>query len=357
MYIIYDDFYLNHDSGSLHPEDAGRLSAIMNAINRWELREKLILDKPYPATKEQVQLVHHEDYIDKIKMISERGGHFYLDADTVVSRYTYECALLAAGGCFKGIDLIFDEKAQSSKFFALIRPPGHHAFRDRGSGFCIFNNVALSAKYAQTKYNVGRIAILDFDAHHGNGTQDTFYTDHSVFYISFHQYPHYPGTGFYDEIGEGKGRKLNLNFPFPSKTGELAYIAAMLDIIIPVMRKFEPELILVSAGYDSHIEDFLSSLTLNDDSYYKIMYLVSYIAHLYCNDRLGIVLEGGYNHDATARSVVKTILGCSSEKNIFSEIKSEEELRESLDISANYRQSLKEDIMEMFDKVKKIFGI
>ena len=235
MYIVYDDFYLKHDSGPSHPENANRLIAIKEALDNWELKNKIIIEKPYPATKVQIEIVHDKNYIKKVKSLSENKSLSYLDMDTAVTEYTYDCALLAAGGCFKGLDLIFDSKAKFSKFFAVIRPPGHHASRWAGSGFCIFNNMALSARYAQIKYGIKRIAIIDFDVHHGNGTQEIFYDDSSVFYISFHQYPHYPGTGYYDEIGSGRGKGFNLNFPFAPQTGDPDYLTATIDIIMPLI--------------------------------------------------------------------------------------------------------------------------
>jgi len=315
MYVIYDDFYLKHSNGPGHPENPNRLVAIKEAIGRWDLKDRIAFRKPRPATGKEVGMVHDKDYIQEINDLSKMGGISYLDPDTAVTEYTYDCSLLAAGGCFEGLDLIFDDSNKAHRFFAVIRPPGHHAFRNHGSGFCIFNNAALSARYAQTKYGIKKIAIIDFDAHHGNGTQDFFYDDSSVFYISFHQYPHYPGTGNFSEIGRGRGMGFNMNFPFIGETGDPDYIAALLDIIIPVMERFDPELFLVSAGYDSHYLDTLSSLNLKEESYYKIMYIISYLSHKHCRDRIGILLEGGYEYNVTARSVLETIRGCFENKD------------------------------------------
>ena len=372
MIIIYDSFYQKHDSGPAHPENAGRLPAIISELEKCEFAEKLKFMKPYSAAAEQIQLIHSSEYVGEIKKLSSSGGYHYLDMDTVVSKYTYECALLAAGGCFKGLDLIFGSNKKKSKvysknsselrsedilkFFALVRPPGHHAFKSMGSGFCIFNNISLAARYAKTCYDIKKIMIIDFDAHHGNGTQDFFYNDGDVFYISFHQYPHYPGTGYYNEIGSGNGKGFNLNFPFAAGTGDADYAAAFIEIIIPLAERFQPELILVSAGYDSHLDDPLSSLGLVDDSYFKIMILISFISRLFCKNRLGIILEGGYNYSATARSVAKTISGCIIDSklgrasNIF-------KLKEELELNNIYEPGLEKRNTDVFNNIKKIFQI
>lgn len=310
MHVIYDDFYLKHNSGPGHPENAGRLEAIKKKLGDPALKGRIVIIKPRKATGEEIELIHDKNYIKEVERLSKSGGISYLDSDTAVTEHTYDCALLAAGGCFEGLDLILGKDSRCRSFFAAIRPPGHHAFRGGGRGFCIFNNIAIGSEYAMQKYGVKRIAIIDFDAHHGNGTQDLFYDSESVMYISFHQYPHYPGTGSLDETGTGAGKGFNMNFPFAPRTGEEDYLIALRDVIIPVMEKFKPELFLVSAGYDSHLLDQLSSLNLSEESYCRIMYVISYLSSKYSGGRVGILLEGGYNYGATAKSVIKTIEGC-----------------------------------------------
>lgn len=355
MFIIYDDFYLKHYNGPGHPENAGRLTAIKKVLENRAVKNKIALKKPGAAALKEIEMIHDTDYINEIKNLSKSGGISYLDPDTAVTEHTYDCALLAAGGCFTGIDLIFNKKSEFSKFFAVVRPPGHHAFRNRGSGFCIFNNIALSVRYAQKKYNIKKAAIIDFDAHHGNGTQDLFYKDKNVFYISFHQYPHYPGTGNFDETGSGGGEGFNLNFPFEPQTGESDYLIAIMDIVVPIMEKFRPDLFLVSAGYDSHLEDSLSSLQLVENSYYKIMYIISYLSYRYSSSRLGAVLEGGYNHESTAYSVLKTIQGSLSGEE-FSGIKNIEELENKLKEKEDFRlREIKNGLV--LKEIKQIFGI
>ncbi len=355
MYIIYDDFYLKHENGPGHPENAGRLISIKKALDTWEFKDRIIFKKPRPATVREIEMAHDRNYIKRIENLSGKGGISYLDPDTAVTEYTYDCALLAAGGCFTGIDLIFNGKSDFNKFFGVIRPPGHHASGDRGRGFCIFNNIALSAKYARLKYNIKKIAIIDFDAHHGNGTQEFFYEDSSVFYVSFHQYPHYPGTGNLDETGSGEGRGFNLNFPFAPQTGEADYLTAMLDIIATLMEKYRPGLLLVSAGYDSHLMDPLASLGLVDGSYYKIMYIISYLSSKYCDGRLGIMLEGGYEHNYTARSVLKTIEGCAGKEDLDG-IRDTKDLEDRIKAMEDFRVKEVKNGM-VFSKIKEIFKV
>ncbi len=308
MYIIYDQLFLKHDTGMMHPENSGRLPPIVGALKDWQKSTSLCFTGPGQANPGLPGLVHSQAYVKKIKAYSEKGGQTYLDGDTVVSKYTYPSAVLAVSGAAKGIDLIFAEQGPSS-FFALVRPPGHHAFRETGSGFCIFNNVAVAAAYAFQAHGLDRIAVIDFDAHHGNGTQDLFYGSDRLFYISFHQYPHYPGTGSYDQRGQGKGKGYTLNIPLAAGTGEESYFAAFAQLVLPLMEGFGPQLILVSAGYDSHHLDPLSSLGLCAQSYKKIMYLISHLSHRFCRGRMGIVLEGGYQIEVLGECARNTVLG------------------------------------------------
>ncbi|MDZ7838864.1 MAG: histone deacetylase [Actinomycetota bacterium] len=235
MYIIYDDYFLKHNAGAMHPEKSERLSRIMEELSRWDKISELSFIRPEPVQTETLSLVHKTSYINQIKEYSKKEKPVYVDADTVVSPFTYQCALLAAGASVKGIDLICEKKPGQSMFFALVRPPGHHAFSSRGSGFCIFNNIAVAAAYAFKHFGLEKIAIIDFDAHHGNATQDIFYQNKNLFYISFHQYPHYPGTGSWRETGTGQGEGYNLNFPLSAGTGQDCYIFSLYEVVVPLM--------------------------------------------------------------------------------------------------------------------------
>lgn len=356
MYIIYDNFYLKHENWPGHPENAGRVAAIIKELKNSAVRDKIVIVKPEPADDEKIELVHDRDYIEKIKKLSKTGSMSYLDADTAVTQHTYNCALLAAGGCFKGLDLIFGRDSKYKKFFAVVRPPGHHASRNAGRGFCIFNNAALSAKYAYLRYGVERIAIIDFDAHHGNGTQEIFYDDSNILYISFHQYPHYPGTGNLDETGTGNGTGFNMNFPFMPGTDEADYLVAARDIIIPVIERFKPGLFLVSAGYDSHLLDPLSSLNLVEESYYKIMYIISCLGSKYSEGRVGILLEGGYDCNSTAQSVIETIRGCFDGENSPEIFDPGAGMARKMKVDWNLREDKIKNSL-VLNKIRKIFKV
>lgn len=354
MHFIYDDFFLKHENGPSHPENPERLIHIINAVNNWEYRDCLEFTSPDEADEGQVGMVHNKEYINTVRNLSEKGGISFLDMDTGVNRYTFRSALLGAGGCFKGLDLIFEKKPRFNKFFLAARPPGHHAFPSRGSGFCIFNNIALGTRYAQKRYGIKKITIIDFDAHHGNGTQDIFYEDKNVLYISFHQYPHYPGTGDVEETGSGNGKGYNINFPFIPGTKESDYIAAFIDPLLSIIENFDPDLFLVSAGYDSHFSDPMSSLGLISGSYRKIMTIISVLAQWVCRGRVGIVLEGGYEYFSTAESVLETLSGCMDVSE-YGSVKDRRQLQNHLsreidDLNKKIRNP------HIIERVKKLFG-
>ncbi|MBM3700696.1 MAG: hypothetical protein FJW68_07300 [Actinobacteria bacterium] len=342
MYIIYDDFFTRHNTGSFHPEKPGRVAAIKETLDL-KIKNSPLFGRfvkfitPQTAKKSLICAVHKEDYFEKIKSISASGNLRYIEPDTVVSKDTFDCASLAAGACIKGIDCLFKnmEGAQAAgsamqspaSFFALVRPPGHHAFASAGSGFCIFNNIAIAAKYAEANYGCKKIAIIDFDVHHGNGTQEIFYENKNIFYISLHQYPHYPGSGYWNETGKHKGEGFNLNIPLTAFSGEYDYIEAFTDVILPVLIDYNPGLILASAGFDGHKDDPLSSIMLASSSYYKIMKLILFLSSTTrlrskgknpCN--IGIVLEGGYDFNSTSQSAVEVIKACIEEESRCSKI-------------------------------------
>lgn len=298
--LIYHPIYLQHDTGPHHPERASRLQSILRKLQKTWLIDKLKVIEPKPASIEDIALVHSMDYVLGIKEICKKGS-INLDPDTVVSKDSFETALFAAGAVIKGIDLIFN--GEIDNVFCMVRPPGHHARPSQAMGFCIFNNVAIGARYIQKKYKLNRILIIDWDVHHGNGTEEVFYEDPRVFYISLHQYPHYPGTGSKESTGKGKGKGFNLNIPMESGSGDAEYIKAFRGIIIPKVKDFKPEFIMISSGFDGHKDDPLSSINLTENGYHEMTKMVKEEARLYSKNRIVSVLEGGYNLLSLANSV------------------------------------------------------
>jgi acetoin utilization deacetylase AcuC-like enzyme len=297
--LVYHPIYLQHDTDG-HPEKKERLTAILDKIQS----EKLDIDfiTPQLATKTQVATIHGQRYIDQVKAICEHGGG-YLDVDTILSQNSYDAALMAAGGAMAAVDAVLGSYDSA---FALVRPPGHHAMPNRGMGFCIFNNIAIAAKHAQS-LGAKKVLIVDWDVHHGNGTNDVFYSDSSVLYFSTHQYPHYPGTGRADEVGEDGGEGFTVNVPLPSGTGDAGYLMAYREILLPVALEYKPDIVLVSAGQDPHKDDPLGGMRLTSEGFGAIAFLVKEIANACCQGRLAASLEGGYNLQAQAEAVVAEI--------------------------------------------------
>jgi acetoin utilization deacetylase AcuC-like enzyme len=297
--LIYHPIYLLHGAFG-HPEKKERLTAILDKIQS----EKLDVDfiTPEPATIAQVAAIHGLRYINQVKAICEHGGG-YLDVDTILSKESYDAALMAVGGALTAVDAVLGEYDNA---FALVRPPGHHAKPNRGMGFCIFNNIAVAAKHAQAR-GAKKVLIVDWDVHHGNGTNDVFYSDPSVLYFSTHQHPHYPGTGRADEVGEDGAEGFTVNVPLPSGTGDAGYLMAYREILKPIALEFEPDIVLVSAGQDPHKDDPLGGMRLTSAGFGAIAGLVKEIANTCCRGRLAAALEGGYNLQAQAEAVVAEI--------------------------------------------------
>ncbi len=301
--LVYDPVYLKHDTGR-HVENAHRLKAIIAHLEQTGLKAKLTEIKPRPATFETLCLVHEEEYIFRIQGVAERGGG-WLDADTVMSADSYQAATYAAGGAIRATEAVMDGAVDSA--FALVRPPGHHATPWRAMGFCLFNNLAIAAKYALAKYRLERILIIDFDVHHGNGTQEIFYDEQKVLYISTHQFPLFPGTGYVDEIGHGAAKGTTLNIPLPHSCGDREYELVFTRIIMPAARRFSPQLILVSAGYDPHWADELAQMQVSVTGFAGMVKITKELADELCSGKVIFSLEGGYNIDALAASVRATL--------------------------------------------------
>jgi acetoin utilization deacetylase AcuC-like enzyme len=262
------------------------------------------------ATEEELLMCHTREYLRTAKRDVDAGHGYLSTGDTDVTANSWEIALQAAGGVMNAVDAVMTGKAHNA--FCVVRPPGHHATQSRGMGFCIFNNVALAARYAQRKHHAERVAIVDWDVHHGNGTQDIFYTDPSVFFFSTHQWPLYPGTGRADETGEGEGRGTTMNFPFPAGSGRKEIVGALQDAFIPAMERFQPDLVLISAGFDSRSGDLLGRFTLSDRDFADMTALLMQVADRYSGGRLVSTLEGGYSLSGLASAASAHVAALSA---------------------------------------------
>jgi acetoin utilization deacetylase AcuC-like enzyme len=302
LLLISDQFTL-HDTGR-HPENAGRLATTHNHLARAGLLHDRPVAEPVSANVDDVALVHAPRYIHMIEALARSGGG-QIDADTRVSRQSYEVALLAAGAAIGAVDIVLDRSALRT--FVLSRPPGHHALRNRGMGFCIFNTIAIAAQHAIARKGLRRIAIIDWDVHHGNGTQAIFYKTDQVLYASIHQWPLFPSTGAASETGCGPGEGYTVNVPLPPGTGVQSYLQTLDEIISPRVTEYQPELILVSAGFDAHREDPLAAMDVSESGFAEIAARMRTWADALTDGRLVLILEGGYNQPALARSVAATI--------------------------------------------------
>jgi len=300
---VYHPIYLKHDTGQ-HVEGAGRLEAIISHMEETGLKQQLLPIQPRAATVEEIALVHHKRYIEEIRRVGQEGGG-WLDADTVMSPHSYEAAIYAVGGVIKAAEAVMDGEVGSA--FALVRPPGHHATVAQAMGFCLFNNVAVAARYALNKYQLERIVIIDFDVHHGNSTHDIFYDDPQVLYISTHQYPFYPGTGAVEQTGDGAARGTTVNIPLPAGCGDAEYLLTFDQVIAPAVERFSPQLVLVSAGYDPHWADRLALMQVSTTGFADMVKLIKGWADELCGGRLVLSLEGGYHFRALSCSVKATL--------------------------------------------------
>jgi acetoin utilization deacetylase AcuC-like enzyme len=299
-YLTHPD-YLEHETGFSHPERPSRLTAIQETVGASPLNGTLVPLEPRPATPDEIALIHSPTYIATIRKIAEKGGGM-LDYDTPLCARSYDIALLSTGALLRGVDAVFAGEVDNA--FACVRPPGHHATPERGMGFCLFNNVAVAARYAQRKHGVGRVLIVDWDVHHGNGTQDAFYADGSVFFFSVHQFPLYPGTGTVHERGEGDGFGTTLNAPLPARSGDADYLAVFEKRLVPAVRDFRPEFVLISAGFDAHEADPLGGMSVTAEGFAALTDIVLGFADEFAGGKLVSTLEGGYSLDGLSSSVV-----------------------------------------------------
>ena len=302
--IITTDTYLDHNTGQGHPERADRVSAVIESLKKFK-NKNLIWKKPSTFDRKLLEITHDNNYVNQVEKSFPEKGLVFLDGDTIVSSGSKQAILDAVGSIIAAIDGVQSKEFQNA--FCAVRPPGHHAEKNKAMGFCIYNNVAVGAQYLLDKYKLNKVAIVDFDVHHGNGTQDIFYDNEKVLYISTHQYPFYPGTGGDDE----KGKYNNIfNIPLPAGTTSEEYLSAY-EFVLKKLKEFKPEFILFSAGFDAHENDPLAQFQLKSKDFYELTKRTLSLAKSCCNGKVVSILEGGYDLNALKESVdyhVKSLL-------------------------------------------------
>jgi acetoin utilization deacetylase AcuC-like enzyme len=299
--LVYHPAYLEHDMGRDHPESPNRLLAIMQQLERSGTIARLLSIEPRKAEDEWITEIHSKKYVAALNQHAPSSGRVSLDSDTSMGPGSLAAAYLAAGGALAAVDAI--QSGQVDHVFCAVRPPGHHAEAGRAMGFCLFNNVAVAARYVQKKHGLKNVLIVDWDVHHGNGTQHSFEEDPSVLFFSTHQYPHYPGTGRATERGKGSGEGFTINVPMEPGQGDDEYRAIFLKYLVPVAEKFKPEFVIISAGFDAHKDDPLANMCLTEEGYSELTRIVAGIAKRHAGGRILSSLEGGYNLSALAASV------------------------------------------------------
>ncbi|MEX2247497.1 MAG: histone deacetylase [Dehalococcoidia bacterium] len=301
--FAYDALFLEHDTGE-HPENPRRLTATMALLEESGILGRLRRVDARDATPDELALVHDPAYVEGVRRVAGRGGG-WADPDTLITARSYDVAARATGAALAGLDAVIDGEVSSA--FCLVRPPGHHATPVQAMGFCLFNHVAVAAAYARARHGLERVAIVDFDVHHGNGTQDAFYADPGVLYISTHEYPFYPGTGAAHETGAGDGRGYTINIPLPAGCGDAEYRRAFGEAVLPALERYRTELIIVSAGFDAHFADPLALMELSVDGYGALVSMLMQAATALCGGSLLLALEGGYDLVALPWCVRRTL--------------------------------------------------
>ena len=308
--LHYDEHYLRHDTGIGHPECKERLLSSMEYLSRQDWLKSLVRIPASQLDERWLYQIHTRPYIERARQACAANDSFLDSMDVAISKDSFEVALLAAGAALSLADNIVTGNINNG--FGLIRPPGHHAETDQALGFCLFNNVAILARYLQEHHKLDKVLILDWDVHHGNGTQHIFEEDPSVLYISTHQYPFYPGTGAFDETGIGRGKGATLNCPMPAGSNDRDYEVVFMEKILPRMESFQPEFIIISAGFDAHKDDPLAGICLSTEFFGWMTDRVMEIAGKHCQGRIISLLEGGYNLTALPLCIEQHLLHLNS---------------------------------------------
>jgi acetoin utilization deacetylase AcuC-like enzyme len=298
--FVFNPIFLKHRAPNVHPECPERLESISDAVDRSSLKQTLTFLQAGPAEERWIETVHPRSHIEFIRNACEKAP-YYVDADTYINADSFRAATTACGAVTAGVDALMSGPCEN--VFCAVRPPGHHAETKRAMGFCLFNNIAVGARYAQRKYGLNKIFIIDWDVHHGNGTQEIFYEDDSVFYFSTHQFPLYPGTGRRDEIGMGKGQGFTYNLPMPAGKGDAEYKEIFGGELANIVDQFKPNLIMISAGFDAHVKDPLAGMKLSTTGFTAMTEAVKGLAETYCQKRIISVLEGGYHRPSLSECV------------------------------------------------------
>ncbi|HET7005767.1 MAG TPA: histone deacetylase [Candidatus Binatia bacterium] len=289
--VVVDKDYLKHQPGEAHPERPERIKVLLDLAETLD-PSKFALLSPRPAQRADLEAIHGKDHVKLIESTA-RHSRFALDGDTITCRDSYAVSLLAVGGFVRLLDAIAARDCRNG--FALVRPPGHHALRNRAMGFCLFNTMAVGAEYLKRSHGAKKILIMDWDVHHGNGTQDAFYDDPSVLFVSTHQYPYYPGSGAATEIGTGAGEGFTINVPLPAGCADAEYAQVFHDIIVPAAEKFVPDWILVSAGFDPHRRDPLGGMGVTEEGFALMSRRLIALAEKFTDAKIAFLLEGGYD--------------------------------------------------------------
>ena len=300
--VLADPICREHLTGRNHPERPERFDAVLQGLQKAGLLDRSVRIESRSVTEEEMLLCHTRDYLRIARHDVEAGYPSLTTGDTDVTPNSWEVACRAAGGVLNAVDAVLTGKARNA--FCAVRPPGHHATPNRGMGFCLLNNIAIGARYAQRKHGVERVMIVDWDVHHGNGTQDIFYSDPTVFFFSTHQWPLYPGTGRADETGAGAAKGTKMNFPFPAGSGRKEILGAVEHSLAPAAARYRPDLLMISAGFDSRIGDLLGSFTLTDRDFTDLTRAVMQMAAQQASGRVVSVLEGGYALNGLASAAV-----------------------------------------------------